>query len=515
MLIYLGAADGADRSRRKAFLYGCRYDGIERKPDQQALLRIRRATSQYLYPATPMDTLGLSIDGGDSIRARLFVCDPARTRGAVVTILNEARVRGATITVDTSAFGPVRSAWIADADGRDGPLTDGVALPGGNAFRIPVPAAFASSVLLLNRAEPRVAAHAAPLLARDGETVVNARLESLTGETVKGRVRLRPPRGFSARSVRFVATGSGQAQAVVELPLLAGEKAPLGLVDIPIEIDVDGGPRFRKVVTVCVEEPVRVTPEWVGPEKLRVAVENRSRSLREGDVSLEMAYGEVAFAGEAPAWQYRLAPGESARFESELRGGFGCQVPWAVKGRARCGKRTFPIYAPFRPPILNGSMERRRFREDIPDYWWGTYVDRRPALFGRGEFGFDDAVAADGRWSLKVVGKADEWRAAHLDTVLQPVTRYRFHVKIRRTVNSPKIYASIWEGRRLPDGKVEGVAHVAGQQTIGPLNEWQTFETTFVSLPAHEQAGCRLYLYNMNTPGTVWYDDVRLVPEEE
>ena len=30
----------------------------------------------------------------------------------------------------------------------------------------------------------------------------------------------------------------------------------------------------------------------------------------------------------------------------------------------------------------------------------------------------------------------------------------------------------------------------------------------------HLQAGCRLYLYNMNTPATVWFDDIRLVPEE-
>jgi len=185
-----------------------------------------------------------------------------------------------------------------------------------------------------------------------------------------------------------------------------------------------------------------------------------------------------------------------------------------VKGIVTCGEESFPVYTPFRPPLLNGSLERYEFRKDVPDYWWGTYVDRRPVIFGTGEFSIDDSAAAEGTHSLKLVGNPKEWRAVNLDTVLKPSQGYRFHVKIRRTAHSPNIYAAIVEVRRKPDGSTENVSHIAGQQTEGPLNQWQTFETKFVSLPLAEQAGCRLYLYNMNTPATVWFDDIRLVPEE-
>jgi hypothetical protein len=113
-----------------------------------------------------------------------------------------------------------------------------------------------------------------------------------------------------------------------------------------------------------------------------------------------------------------------------------------------------------------------------------------------------------------VVGQADEWRAAFLDLVLEPGRTYRFHAKLRRTAHAPGISASIYEGRRLPDGKSDSVSHQIGRQTTGPLNEWQEFETVFTALPPGEQAGARLYLYNVNSPATVWFDDLRLVPEE-
>lgn len=516
MLVYLGAADGADVKRRKSFLYGCRFDGIDTDdPSQVSLLRIRRLTKQYLYPATPTDTMGLNIEGSPSVKARMFVCDPSRTRGAVVTILNEEKATGTMITVDTSAFGPVKLAWIVDADGHDGPLPGGEALNGGKGFRFSVPASFASSVLLLNTAEPRVTVDPVEPLARGGTTTVTVHIESLMGERLRGTVLLATPREFGASPVAFDVTGYGGNGQTVAFALTATDAARLGLVDFPVEVSVTGGPKFRKVATVYVEQPVRVTPDWVKPDLLRVTVMNRSTQWRAGQVTLTVATREVKFGGPDPKWRYELKAGEGKVFEVGLVGAFKCEVPWAVKGEASFGKDWLSIYAPFRPPILNGSFERNRFRSDVPDYWWGTHVDRSPKIWGTGEFAIDDSVAADGKHSLRLVGNDKEWRAANLDIQLKPSTRYRFHVQIRRTANSPNIYASIWEGRRLPDGKTDAVAHIAGQQKEGPLNEWQTFETTFTSLPASEQNGCRLYLYNMNTPATVWADDIHLVPEYE
>jgi len=516
MQVYLGAADGADVKRTKSFLYGCRFDGIDVKdPNQMAMLRVRRVTKQFLYPAIPMDTMGLKIEGDPSVKARLFLCDPPRTRGAVATILNEQKASNATVTVDTSQCGPIKSAWLADTEGNDRPMTDGKAVDGGKGYQFPVPVSHASTVMLFNRAEPRVTVETeTSLLPRGGVATVTVRLESLTGESMKGSLKAVQVNGCTGSSVPFTASDFGDKATVVKLSVTASDTARVGLVDIPVEIAVTGGPTFRKVATFYIDQPVSVTPTWVGLEKLRVTVKNGSLSPRGGTVSLAMASGEVKFQGANPKWTYFLKPGESQSFDTALAGGYTCQVPWAVKGTATCGKESFPVYTPFRPPILNGSMERCEFRKDVPDYWWGTYVDRRPSIFGTGEFSIDESVAAEGTHSFKVVGNEKEWRAANLDTILKPVQRYRFHARIRRTANHRNIFASIVEVRRKPDGSTEIVGHAIGQQNDGPLNEWQTYETTFTSLPLSEQAGCRLYLYNMDTPATVWFDDIRLVPEE-
>lgn len=224
--------------------------------------------------------------------------------------------------------------------------------------------------------------------------------------------------------------------------------------------------------------------------------------------------GAVRFAEGQTTWDLNLAPCAQRVIPVPLVGAYACQTPWSVKGELKVGGQTYPLYAPFRAAILNGSLELYKWRQDLPDWWWGTYVDRNPKIWGTGEYGVDDTVAADGKCSLKVVGKADEWRAATLDLALKPGQTYRFSCKIRRTVNARGIFASIWEGRRMPDSKTESLGHPIGQQTEGPLNEWQEFSTVFTALPPGEQAGARLYLYNDHTEGTAWFDDIRLVPEE-
>jgi hypothetical protein len=541
MLVYLGSADGADPTRRKAFLYGCRFDGIGADADQQALLRIRRLTKQYLYPATPMDTMGLKIESpphgagfqpAQTIQARWFLCDPTRTKGAVVTILNDQKLSGYWMSVP---FGYVGPAWLVDSDGQDGPCDAGALVEHGcNIFKVPT--AQASTILFLRPgAEPRVTVTNDTLVSRGGEAQVTVKIESLTRERAQGTISASPPgtTGVSPvagggkvaappiQSVPFDCSGFGaQAQTVtLILPVLA--TAPLGLTDVPITIKLATGVTFQKLATFYVEPPVRVTPTWAKPELLKIIVENRSLTPQTGTVTLQPVRSTVRFAPSPLATRdaqlatpFSLAPGAQTVLSVPLIGAYACQTPWSVKGELKVGGQTYPLYTPFRAAILNGSLELHKWRQDVPDWWWGTYVDRSPKICGAGEYSVDDTMAAAGKYSLKVVGKVDEWRAANLDLVLTPGQTYRFSCKIRRTAHARGISASIYENRRLPDGKTEGVSHMIGQQTEGPLNEWQEFSTVFTALPLGEQAGARLYLYNDHSPATVWFDDMRLVPEE-
>jgi len=514
MLIYLGSADGADPTRRKAHLIGCRFDGIDPyAPDQRKLLWIRRRVNQYLYPATPMDTLGLEISNGEGVQGKLFMCDAARTRGAVVNFLNPQGIEGAVAVVDTSRIGPVRTAWVADASGQDQPLQGGRTVSGGTAYRFAVPSAFASTVLLLSSAEPRVTVGEVEPIAQGGSTSLKIRVESLTGDRVRGTIRLLLPAGLSSEPQPFDVSGAGEDGQVLRFAIGASEDAPLGLRGHPVEVAVQGGPRFQRVVNIYVERPVRATLSWCAPNRLRAGLLNRSGQRRRGSLSVRIGSGTVRFAEENPTWSFDLAPGASASFEVPLEGGLRTDLPWTVRGSLEYGTLREPLYGSFRPPICNGSLERYEFRTDVPDYWWGTFVDKSPKIWGKGEYSIDGTIAADGKRSLKLIGKPDEWRGVNLDIALKPRTRYRFHVQIRRTAHAPGIYAAIYEARRTPDGQTGGVSHAVGKKTSGPLNEWETFETSFVSLPEDEMAGARLYLYNMNSPAVVWFDDIRLVPE--
>ena len=314
MLIYLGNSDGADPSHQKSFLYGCRFDHIGSDPAQQALLRIRRLTKQYLYPATPMDTMGLQIDlprgagfqpatpggtgvspvsGAATIQAHWFLCDPTRTKGAVVTILNNQKVAGATITLPITQTGPIKTAWLVDSTGTDAPLPGGSPAADGKSYTFPVPEAVAATVLLLGPgAEPRVTVTNETLIARGGGAKITVQIESLTGERIRGLIWAGRDLADPSAGPRPVPdtefrgnTDARSQTAMLTLPV--GQAARLGLTDVPIELAYtdafDAGllprpdrPTITKLATFYVEPPVRVTPTWAGPELLRVTVANRS-----------------------------------------------------------------------------------------------------------------------------------------------------------------------------------------------------------------------------------------------
>ncbi|HEY3396475.1 MAG TPA: hypothetical protein VGM19_02350 [Armatimonadota bacterium] len=398
MLVYLGSADGADPTRRKAFLYGCRFDGLGADADQQALLRIRRLTKQYLYPATPMDTMGLGIGyppgdppppsgtgvspvsgsagvspplggtGVSPVQARWFLCDPTRTKGAVVTILNEEKRGGVKLSLPTDQTGPIRTAWVVDSNGADGPLA-GESVDGGKAYEFYVPPAAASTVLLLGPgAEPRVTVTNEPLIAQGGEAQVTVKVESLTGERVRGTIGgiitpiMQPVEVWTKAT--FDCTGAGERGQT--FTLIARADGPrLGLFDRFLSVAVNGGPLIYKLATFYVEPPVRVTPVWAKPDLLRITVENRSLAQQGGAFSFKPT-GGVRFELATPAsWNYSLAPGAKTVLSVPLVGGYACQTPWAVEGSLQVGG----MAAARRPGRSRGACRSAGWRRHSA---WGT-----------------------------------------------------------------------------------------------------------------------------------------------
>ena len=273
MILVPGGANGQDVEMHKTFLAGARMYGVkyyqEHKPLQQAMIWMRKRVKQYLYPADYRDTLGLTVSN-PSVQARVLICDPTRTRGAVLNILNLTRVEGAHIDVDASLFGPIEYAWLIDSERKDAADAPPTPIDGKHTYRVRVPEAEASHILLFSTAEPRITATIDGELAAGSSVPVKVRVESLTREPVRGALSLVPPAGLSARSATF---DTESVQDVV-LELAAEIDAANDIIDVPVAITVKGGPAFERVVTLFVHEPVTWRLEWIAPGAARLRLHN-------------------------------------------------------------------------------------------------------------------------------------------------------------------------------------------------------------------------------------------------
>ena len=524
MILVPGGANGQDKDMRLSYLTGSRLSnpGDDR---QHQYLAMRRKVKQYLYPADYRDTVGVTVDK-PGVDARLLVCDPARTRGALVILLNEKQVLDATLTVDTRTFGPVRAAWLVDSEGHDQPLQ----LPpqkGSGVCTLPVPPTVASHILLFAKAEPRVTATLTGELVAGGATGVRVRLESLDGRKVSGNVGLRTPQGLTGDDARFTTAGAGEGGAEVTLPLTADLTVAADIVEVPVTVKVRGGPEFDVALQLCVQEPVSAEFAWVGPESVRLRLRTRTTAAAEIRVVVEPGLGSVRLAQGASIEQKRaLAAGAQADIQLATTGAADALEPWRLRGELMCRfgmyERRIPLYRQFWPLIPNGSLELCRFRADapekeyyeyakapdkmttfmrnIPDYWWGTYGDRSPQVSHSPGLDLDETIpAADGKRSFRLA--PGTICRINRNCELYAGTRYRFSAQIRATKPGPQCRALVhWEGGTPPDS---GLALRADQAP----DTWHNVTTEFTAT----QDGGTLYLYSPKD-ATVWLDDFRLLP---
>jgi len=469
MVLVPGGANNQDQEMHKTFLAGARLYGSRHKHKglQKAMVAMRRKVSQYLYPAAYRHDVDLAISD-ERVQATLSLCAPARTRGAVLNILNLEQVADATITVDTRAFGPVRKAWVIDSDGREErlPLTET------EAFRLPAPTARASHILLFNRAEPRVAVELDGELAEGSTIPLRVTLESLDGNSLRGLITLRPPAGLHAPATRFRA----DTRTTVTIPLSADLGAVNDIFDIPLEIRLDRSraeddqPPDRvpealisaRAVTLYVHEPITWELEQVGPEQVRLRLQNRTTQTAALTVNLQADKGPVRLAGGPKQALLSLAASERKALFFDLDGAAAAQRPWRLRGEMRCRiadhEQQIEMYRQFWPVIANGSLEFCEFRHDapeseyyvyaktkdkmvrfmrnIPDYWWGLQSDRSPKVTHHEGLTLDEETpAADGKRSFRLA--AGKRARANLVLALTAGTRYRVSAALRASRPGP------------------------------------------------------------------------------
>ncbi len=532
--ILLGTSDGKDPHWHEAHLLACRLDGYDdaKYPEHRGIMWVRKRTAQYLYPADFRHTMGVSIEGDEQVQACLHICDATRTRGAAVTVLNPEGAEDARVTIDTSEFGPVSSGWVVSSDMAEGPLALEV---GEGSCSFAAPAALASTILLLDRAEPRVTFTEVTPVARGGQTEVGVLVESLDGRACAGELTIQTPDGLTCAPARFEARGAGEAGARVPLMLTADDAAAEGLADLPVHVSVDGGPTVTRSLSVYVDdEPVHRKARWWQPTVLRVTLQNQSLVSHRGEVTLTGIEGEASLpeASLAPR-QFELAPGEIAAMDFAMEDAADAQQPWTVRGVASYGRYSSEIYQTCWPGVLNGSMELHTFRKpdfsdaieltkygsqvvkNMPDWWWGQFSDRSPRMSrdpGEHPFAFHNEMAYDGEWSLRLDPTQEQPIMQYLFVGVTPGVRYRISARIRRMQHDPKTGMAIVQYWRDEQGENQGKSDKLGYVTDGPLGEWQQFETHATIMPGVRY--CSLYFYGHGTE-PIWIDEIRMVPDEE
>ncbi len=541
MKILLGSANAADPKRRKAFLSGVRFDGIDSNDKlQESFLWMRRQVKQYLYSADFRDELNMTVKG-EGVEAKLFILDPGRNDGAMFNVLNEKNISDASIVLTPPDRRKYSSGWIVDSDGKDQKFTQFTRLDTGE-YKISLPSASAAHILLFNRLEPKVNVSCDEDMVAGGKINIKLNIQSLDGYRKKGEIRIETPEGFSAERASYDIGGrDGNRELKMELPLSANINVASKIVDFPIVVStetVDGDGKiqqqheFKKVHSAYVHDPVKVQIDWIGPEKLLVRLVNRISQPCSGVLSLTSAKGEVRLAKGDLKIDYALEANGSREYSVETKGAEKAQEPWAFRGELICkasipgsvqqtGRKT-EVYQKFWPIVPNGSLELYRFREgapekefynyskntdkmesfekNLPDYWWGILSDRSPQLITRPGISIDVQDAGDGARCLKLV--PDTIFRSLVPISLVKDRSYRFRMKMKWSAPSQRNYACF-----VNNSKEGGAFGMIGLKPDAAPGKWHQLEETFKA----QSDSATLYFYS-GKGTTAWYDDISVVP---
>ncbi|MBI4027108.1 MAG: carbohydrate binding domain-containing protein [Verrucomicrobia bacterium] len=154
--------------------------------------------------------------------------------------------------------------------------------------------------------------------------------------------------------------------------------------------------------------------------------------------------------------------------------------------------------------IANGSFEDGKAS-------WGEYAEHGFGVI-------DQTTATDGKCSLKMDGSAalDLFRGAgqNLTVKLEPSTEYLLKADIKRSAEGGKgsyVGVDVLEKANKEDDW--SPPHRFARKPEKGINVWEHFEARFKT--NDQIAAATLELYNVNTGGMVWFDNIQLIKVEK
>lgn len=477
-ILYNGVANGMySKSQEDCFLdvhlLGNRYDSFSTGAAEY--VRLRQRTKQLLYRARFMDDVGLETSD-EAVRAKLNVLGDVR----LVNIANPDHKADVRVSVAAKTDGMV--GYYFDLEGKEGPLP---VQSQGSGITFTAPTSHASTVVLARRCEPLVRVPTATIAAGDrGDLEVL--VTNITAQPMQGTLRLEQP--LAGNNPRANLNLPPQATVSVRLPISATVSAERRCYSGHVVLQADGT-KVRRPVELLVVSPFSLGAA-LKPQGLCVTVTNQSQAAQEGVLTLR---GEAWPAGIRQA--LKLGPAQTAQVMLPLE-----KAPsetLALEAEVHSGGQKDEQRLMVRPVVVNGGFERAGAGGRAAD--WSYQGPDRVSL--------DTTNPAEGQQCLKLEGQKGVFVEADQTIAVEPGGTYEATCRMRRTAG---------EGARIGPAvvlflKAGGERYVYMQKTTqAPDDQWNECRGAFTV--KDDVARVLLYLYNVNSTATAWYDDVRVRP---
>ncbi|MEN6548057.1 MAG: DUF6259 domain-containing protein [Armatimonadia bacterium] len=478
-ILYDGVANGTyGKSQEDCFLdvhlHGNRYDSFSVAAADY--LKLRQRTKQLLYRARFMDSVGVET-ADEPVRAKLNVLDDIR----LINLANPEHKPAAQVTVAVEKPAGY-SAYYFDLEGKEGPLPVQVQ---GNRVTFTAPTSRASTVVLARRCEPLVRVPTASITAGDAG-YLEVFVTNVTAQRIQGKLRLEQP--LAGNNPQTNLNLPPQATIAVRLPLTATAAAERRCYAGHVILEA-AGTKVRRPVELLVVSPFGLSAT-LKPQGVRVTVINQSQATQEGVLTLKgvpwpAGVKETLKLGPAQTAQVLLplenAPLDTLSLDAEIQ----------VSGQA--DQQRLAV----RPVVINGGFERAGAGGRPAD--WSYQGPERVSM--------ETKSPAEGQQCLKLEGQKGVFVEADQTIAVEPGGTYEATCRMHRTAG---------EGARIGPAvvlflKAGGERYVYMQKTTkAPDDQWNEYRGTFTV--KDDVARVLLYLYNVNSTATAWYDDVRVRP---
>lgn len=486
-ILYDGVANGMyGRTEDDCFLdvhlQGNRFDSMSVSP-AGPYLKLRQRTKQLLYRARFMDTVGVTTSDA-AVRAKVNVFEDAGNEVRIINLANPEHKAGATVSVEVDGKAPW-AGYSFDLEGKEGPVALQATATG---VSFVAPTSRASTVVLAARCEPLVRVSTTSVVAWDkGEIEVFLTSVMPAAEEVELSVDAALP-GLLKAPVRVTVPGQQTVTAALALVAPGGTERRCYSAHIVAKA---GGVIVRRPVEVLVTSPFAVSAE-LGGSGVRVTVRNQSAAAQSGQLTVS-----------GPLWEkpvtQPLALGAKGDVVVTLPLAEALTDGVALQAQIQSEGQTETQELSVQPMVRNPGFET-------------AGSGGRPASWNyQGpEFAFTDAEnPAAGKACLKLAGKLGAFVEA--DQMIPAVVGQGYVARCR-------MRRSAGEGARVQPAVVlfmkngpEQYAYLT-KATDRPDDQWNEYATHFTV--TDQVARVAVYLYNVNSTATAWFDDVRVDQED-